>query len=140
MQIKPLLRSIESLLLACTPALLLRLRPRSARLRGQAGERVAEQHLQKTGHQILARNLAHPAAELDIVSQTSTHLVVTEVKTSLSEHRPLRVRFGPYAMLRQRIAARALGRRLHKRPRIDLIEVHLPPGSQRIRVKHWQGL
>jgi putative endonuclease len=124
------------LLLAIAPGLLLRLRPRSAKTRGEAGERLAERHLRRLGHEVLARNWRHPAAELDLVSQTATHLVVTEVKTTTGQQRSLRRRFGSYARERQRIAAKALAQRFRKEARLDLMEVHMDPKTARISLTH----
>jgi len=134
------LKFLEPLLLELAPASLLRLQSLSTKSIGDAGERIAEKYLRKLGHEILARNLRHPAAELDLVSQTASHLVVTEVKTTLGAYRPQRTRFGSYARERQRIAARALARRLHKKPRMDLIEVNLDRKTARIRLTHRLGL
>ena len=133
------MKFLEPLLLELAPASLLRLQSLSTKSIGDAGERIAEKYLRKLG-EILARNLRHPAAELDLVSQTASHLVVTEVKTTLGAYRPQRTRFGSYARERQRIAARALARRLHKKPRMDLIEVNLDRKTARIRLTHRLGL
>ena len=95
---------------------------------------MAEKYLQKRGHRIISRNLFHPAAELDIVSLTSTHLVVTEVKTGFCSEAELERRFPHTARGRQRMAARGLARRFQRAPRLDLIMVRVEPNSARIRL------
>ena len=88
----------------------------------------------------MAQNWKHPAAELDIVSKTATHLVVTEVKTSWDHTCALESRFGPNARHRQRVAARELAQRFQRRARLDLIEVGLDQKSAMITVKRHQNL
>ena len=88
----------------------------------------------------MAQNWKHPSAELDIVSQTPTHLVVTEVKTSTSQACGLERRFSAYARTRQRLAAQDLAVRLHKQARLDLIEVRLDLKNVRIYLKRLQNL
>jgi len=107
---------------------------------GAAGELIAAKHLRSLGHEILAQNWRHPSAELDIVSQTTTHLVVTEVKTTSAQNYGLERRFSAYARARQRLAAQELAGRLHKQARLDLIEVRLDLKNARFDLKRLQNL
>lgn len=52
---------------------------------GQAGEKLAVNHLISKGHKILATNYTFKKSEVDIVSMIDSFLVVTEVKTRNSE-------------------------------------------------------
>ncbi len=113
---------------------------RTAGSRGAAGERIAAAHPISLRHELLARNLRHPAAELDIVSQTRTHLVITEVKTSANPTCDLEGRFSFSARARQRLAARELGLRFDKPPRLDLIEVLMNTKTGGFSLKHHLGI
>ena len=101
---------------------------------------MAEKYLQKQGHRIISRNLFHPAAELDLISLTPTHLVVTEVKTGFCGEAELERRFPHTARDRQRMAARALARRFQRAPRLDLIMVRIESNPARIRLSHRVGV
>lgn len=49
---------------------------------GRAGERIAERHLHRRGHRILARNWRSPRGEIDVISALRDGTIVfTEVKT-----------------------------------------------------------
>ena len=48
---------------------------------GRYGERVALQHLEDAGFEILARNWRCPEGEIDIVARDRNVLVICEVKT-----------------------------------------------------------
>src|SRR4051812_2197127 len=54
------------------------------RRHGEAGERIAEEHLQHRGYRILARNFRTRLGELDLVAADERTLVFCEVKTRLS--------------------------------------------------------
>lgn len=137
----PHLRAIfADLLLLTVPGLLLRYAHTSSALCGRAGERLAERHLRRSGHRLLDRNLRHPVAELDLVTATSTHLVLVEVKTGHPGRLPLSARFTARARARHRLAAADLARRHGLLPRMDLIEVRLPHRGARVELRHFRGL
>lgn len=48
---------------------------------GVLGERLAHEHLERSGYEILERNFRCPAGELDIVAADARSLVFCEVKT-----------------------------------------------------------
>lgn len=127
---------LTRLLLHASPALLLRRELLTSALRGRAGERLAARHLRRRGHHILARNLRHPLSELDLVSATATHLVITEVKTGRPSQRPLAANFSYEARSRQRRAAADLAHRHGLKPRLDLIEVRLHPSGSPPTLHH----
>jgi putative endonuclease len=52
--------------------------------RGKYGERVAAQHLEAAGFEVLDRNWRCPQGELDIVARDGAALVFVEVKTRSS--------------------------------------------------------
>lgn len=52
----------------------------STRELGEIAERLAEQHLEKLGYQILERNWYYGHLELDIVARDKDELVIVEVK------------------------------------------------------------
>lgn len=52
---------------------------------GKAGEKLAVNHLTSKGHEILTTNYRFKKSEVDIVSMADNFLVITEVKTRVSE-------------------------------------------------------
>ncbi len=52
---------------------------------GEKGEELATEFLVKKGYEVLTRNWRFQRAELDIVAQTKSELIVVEVKTRTSE-------------------------------------------------------
>ena len=132
----PLKVFLWELLLRASPSLFLRLGAHPNTLCGRAGERLAARHLRHGGHKILAKKLRHPAAELDLVTATRTHLVVVEVKTGRAGREPLSARFTTRAKARQRLAAADLARRYGLQPRLDLIEIHLKAAGEPPTLRH----
>jgi len=52
---------------------------------GRWGEKLASRFLKRQGYRVLARNVALPVGELDIVAREGEELVFVEVKTRRSE-------------------------------------------------------
>ena len=52
---------------------------------GAWGELMAEEHLRKLGHVIVARNLRTPYGEIDVITRDGDLTVFTEVKTLTSK-------------------------------------------------------
>ena len=48
---------------------------------GEYGEQLARRHLKELGYTILESNWRHGKAEIDIIAQIETELVIVEVKT-----------------------------------------------------------
>ena len=59
----------------------------SRRRLGALGERLAEQHLERAGYQILERNFRCARGELDIVAANPDSLIFCEVKTRVAGSR-----------------------------------------------------
>ena len=130
---------LKELLLRLAPELSLRMSA-SRSLRGRAGERLAARHLCRLGHRLLARNLLHPRAELDLVTKEGAHLVVVEVKTGFTSKLPHSARFSTEARRRRRLAAAELARRWGLSPRLDLVEVHLTRRGRLALIRHIRDL
>lgn len=56
---------------------------------GRLGERLASEHLERLGYEIVARNFRTRFGELDIVARTGGVLVFVEVKTRRGRAAPL---------------------------------------------------
>ena len=52
----------------------------SLRIRGAAGEKLAEKALRKRGAKILERNFSCPMGEIDLIAQDKNYIVFVEVK------------------------------------------------------------
>src|SRR4051812_18629576 len=117
------------------------------RRHGEAGERIAEEHLQHRGYRILARNFRTRFGELDLIAADERTLVFCEVKTRLSGSlrgpaAPLdaigtRKRDRLRRMARQWLAETAGGDR--PRPddlRFDAIGVILTPAGRLVALEH----
>jgi putative endonuclease len=120
------------------------------RRHGEAGERIAEEHLQHRGYRILARNFRTRLGELDLVAANERTLVFCEVKTRLAGSRrgpatPLdaigtRKRDRLRRMARQWLAETATADR--PRPedlRFDAIGVILTPAGRLVALEHLEG-
>ena len=57
----------------------------SRRQRGDIGEKLARQHLQRLGYKILETNLRSREGEIDIIAQDKEELVFVEVRTRASD-------------------------------------------------------
>jgi putative endonuclease len=116
--------------------------------RGELGERLAAEHLQRRGYCIVDRNFRTRFGELDLVAANDRALVFCEVKTRVagSSAGP----DGPFDAIghRKQRRLRALARewlasrrpRPHRRDlRFDAIGVTLTPGGQLLALEHLEG-
>lgn len=55
------------------------------KLRGNAGERIAESYLKKHGYRILSRNFSTETGEIDLIVTDNEYLIFAEVKARLSD-------------------------------------------------------
>lgn len=55
------------------------------KLRGNAGERIAESYLKKHGYRILSRNFSTETGEIDLIATDNEYLIFAEVKARLSD-------------------------------------------------------
>lgn len=55
------------------------------KLRGNAGERIAESYLKKHGYRILSRNFSTETGEIDLIATDNEYLIFVEVKARLSD-------------------------------------------------------
>lgn len=101
---------------------------------GKRGEELAVEYLEKNGYTVVARNLHVSHDELDIIAEDEKYIVFAEVKTRAQT--PSNKRFGRPASAVDykkkqkllRAAAEYIRReKPSKAPRIDVIEVYLPP-------------
>ena len=113
---------------------------------GERGERLACEHLEARGFEILERNFRADRGELDVVARDEQFLVFCEVKTRIvSEERgPL----GPFAAIgpRKRRQVRAMARRwlaVRSVPpphppelRFDAIGIEFDPSGGLIGLEH----
>src|SRR3954463_4545192 len=124
--------------------------PDPRRRHGEAGERIAEGHLQHRGSRILARNFRTRLGELDLVAANERTLVFCEVKTRLSGS--LRGPAGPLdaigtrkrdrlrRMARQWLGETAADDRPHpEQLRFDAIGVVLTPAGRLVALEHVEG-
>src|SRR3954453_23926875 len=120
------------------------------RRHGEAGERIAEEHLQQRGYSILARNFRTRFGELDLVAADERTLVFCEVKTRLSGSMrgpaaPLdaigtRKRERLRRMARQWLAEGASADRPRtENLRFDAIGVILTPAGRLLALEHLEG-
>lgn len=108
---------------------------------GQLGERLAAEHLESQGWDILERNYRRKGAEIDIVARDGTTTVFVEVRTRRSTRTGgafesiTREKFNTL----RRAAARWLGEKsTSQETRIDAITVHIR-GNQ-ATLTHHRGL
>lgn len=122
-------------------------RPKDGRKQlGAWGERIAADHLQAKGYQILQRNWRCARGEIDLVAQAGAELVFVEVKT-----RRGRAMGTPEEGLTPRKARRLLQLAQHYFYekdldadeidwRIDLVAVELDTGGKFLRCEHIPNL
>lgn len=105
---------------------------------GARGETLAVQYLKKQHCRILARNFQTRQGEIDIIARHGDHIAFIEVKTRTCRD-DTHIRFGTAATAvnakkRQHmiLAARQYLCMYpsHARPRLDVIEIYLSPGSR----------
>jgi len=113
---------------------------------GQAGERLAAEHLARLGYEIVERNYRTRWGELDIVARTSGALVFCEVKTRRDAGRaggPLDA-VGPAKQGRVRRMAASWLAEHRDRPyaasiRFDVIGVRVDAGGRLLSLDHLEG-
>ena len=112
-------------------------------LLGQAAERLAAEHLQRLGYDIVARNHRTRFGELDIVAADAASLVFVEVKARRGSGRPWdnlhdrkqqQVRKMACAFLAE-VADRPRGLEL----RFDAIGVTVDAGGKLVSLDHLEG-
>ena len=118
------------------------------RNRGELGERIAAEHLERRGYLIVARNYRTRYGELDLVAADERALVFCEVKTRVAGGRS-----GPAGALDaigpgKRRQVRSLATqwlagtadRPHRPDvRFDAIGVTLTPGGELLALEHLEG-
>jgi putative endonuclease len=123
--------------------------PDPRRRLGSLGERLAADHLEARGFQVLDRNFRTRRGELDLVVHDGRHLVFCEVKTRVSVGEP--GPFGPLMAIgpdkRKRVRAMArewLRERSGSVPhaaelRFDAIGIRLDPSGRLAALDHLEG-
>jgi putative endonuclease len=109
-------------------------------LLGRKGESHAASFLSRKGFRILARNLATPVGEIDIVARHKEFLVFVEVKTRISEEPAPEEQINPHKMNQLTKAAKFyLSRYPPPMPpaRFDVVSIVWPQGGQPT-VKHFE--
>lgn len=108
--------------------------------KGNAGEEIAMEHLQKNGYRILARNWRHRHLEIDIVAQTGDILVIVEVKLRASNAFGTPEEFVTKSKQKKLIRAADVyiqENGIHGEARFDVISIIQNP--QEISVEHIAG-
>ena len=104
---------------------------------GKRGERIAAEHLEKLGFNILAQNLRIGHDEIDIIAEDEKYIVFVEVKARAQTR--LNRGYGRPASAvdhsKKQNLLRATNEYIRsehpqKQPRIDVIEVYFPPISE----------
>jgi putative endonuclease len=128
--------------------------PRAAEVRradprqrlGALGERLAREHLEARGFEILDANFRTRLGELDVVARNGRFLVFCEVKTRI--RRGERGALGPFAsigsrkrrrvrmMAREWLAARKITGPRPPEIRFDAIGVELAPSGRLVELEH----
>jgi putative endonuclease len=118
------------------------------RERGALGERLAAEHLERRGFEIVARNYRTRYGELDVIAASADALVFCEVKTrvaggSTGPAGPFDA-IGPQKQQRLRALAgawlSASADRPHRREvRFDAIGVTLTAGGDLLALEHLEG-
>jgi putative endonuclease len=113
---------------------------------GALGERLAREHLEARGFEIIDVNFRTRLGELDVVARNERFLVFCEVKTRI--RRGQRGALGPFAaigfrkqrrvrmMARQWLAARAITGPRPPEIRFDAIGVELAPSGRLVELEH----
>jgi putative endonuclease len=116
---------------------------------GALGERLAREHLEARGFEVVDRNFRTCRGELDLVARDARFLVFCEVKTRVlgGEPGPL----GPFAaighrkrrrlrmMAREWLAARAVPGPRPPELRFDAIGVELDRSGRLVRLRHLEN-
>ena len=109
-------------------------------LLGRKGESHAASFLSRKGFRILARNLATPVGEIDIVARHKEFLVFVEVKTRITEEPAPEEQINPHKMNQLTKAAKFyLSRYPPPMPpaRFDVVSIVGPQGGQPT-VRHFE--
>ena len=122
--------------------------PDRRRERGALGERIAAEHLERRGLEIVDRNYRTRNGELDLVATSARALVFCEVKTRVAGGTrgpagPLDA-IGPRKQRRLRALAREWLSATPDRPRrrdvrFDAIGVTVTPAGELIALEHLEG-
>ena len=121
----------------------------SRRARGQLGERIAVEHLERRGYIVLARNYRTRYGELDVVAADDSAIVFCEVKTRVAGSRtgppgPLdAIGFDKQRRIRS-MAAQWLVDATELRPwrpemRFDAIGITLSAGGRLLALEHLEA-
>src|SRR4051794_16890621 len=110
---------------------------------GRLGERLAREHLQRLGYEIVDRNFRTRAGELDIVARRGDTLVFVEVKTRRGGGAPLDA-VGEHKRERVRSMARAYllatpGRPWAPELRFDAIGVRIDGRGRLLELEHLEA-
>ena len=131
--------------------------PRSNPSLGLAGERLVARTLRRAGWRVVARRLALPAGEIDLLAMHKGHLVLVEVKSTWMPRQLLNQgpakwsdrwrpaqRFSPEQFSTYRVCLGQVRRRLPHLARapmsIDLVEVFFARGWPTARLIHHRDL
>jgi putative endonuclease len=113
---------------------------------GALGERLAREHLETRGFEVVEANFRTRQGELDLVARNGRFLVFCEVKTRIRRGRPGPL--GPFAaigarkrrrlrvMAREWLAARALDGPRPPEIRFDAIGIEIDPSGRLIGLEH----
>jgi putative endonuclease len=116
---------------------------------GALGERLAHEHLEARGFEILEANFRTRHGELDLVGRSERFLVFCEVKTRISKRGPGPL--GPLSaigprkrrrlrlMAREWLAARELQGPRPREIRFDAIGVEIDPSGRLVGLDHLEG-
>jgi putative endonuclease len=116
---------------------------------GAAGERLAGEHLEARGFEIVGRNFRTRHGELDLIAADERFLVFCEVKTRVVDGAPERP--GPLASIgpRKRRQVRCMARAWLAQPavdrprrpelRFDAIGVSFDPSGRLLALEHLEG-
>src|SRR5262249_43369100 len=110
---------------------------------GQRSERAAARFLRKLGYRILARNLADPRGEIDLLALDSSTIVVVEVRSS--ESTDVERLAASVDAEKQRRLTNATLRFLPRRRlrniavRFDILVICWPPEQRRPMIRHYKN-
>jgi putative endonuclease len=110
---------------------------------GRKGEKQAALFLKKKGFQILARGVANPFGEIDLVARDGDTIVFVEVRTrqsldaghpaeSVTPEKQARISRAALAFLKQ-------NRLLDCRGRFDVVALLWPEGARSPQIEHYQN-
>ena len=116
--------------------------------RGKLGERIAAEHLERSGYRVVARNFRTRSGELDLIAVGPTCLVFCEVKTRVAGGRsgPPHA-FDSIGPAKRRQVRRMAAEWLHARAdgnrrrdlRFDAIGVTLASTGEILAIEHLEG-